>query len=135
MAAEGCGGITIADVNGERAEETAATVAKTHGCKAIGIQCDVTSEPEVESMVAGTVDAFGTVDILVSNAGILIAQDLIDFPPDSWRKVIDVNLVGYFLCAQAAARVMIPQKRGVIIQINSKSGKKGSFRNSAYAAS
>jgi len=46
-----------------------------------------------------------------------------------------VNLVGYFLCAQAAARVMVEQKSGVIIQINSKSGKKGSFRNSAYASS
>jgi sorbitol-6-phosphate 2-dehydrogenase len=54
---------------------------------------------------------------------------------NEWRAVIEVNLVGYFICAQAAARVMIEQKRGAIIQINSKSGKKGSFRNSAYAAS
>jgi len=49
--------------------------------------------------------------------------------------VIDVNLVGYFVCARAAARVMKEQKRGVIVQINSKSGKKGGFRNSAYVAS
>jgi sorbitol-6-phosphate 2-dehydrogenase len=49
--------------------------------------------------------------------------------------VIDVNLTGYFICAKEAARVMKPNKSGVIIEINSKSGKKGSFKNSAYAAS
>ena len=49
--------------------------------------------------------------------------------------MIDVNLYGYFLCAQAAARAMVERKSGCIVQINSKSGKKGSFRNSAYAAS
>jgi sorbitol-6-phosphate 2-dehydrogenase len=49
--------------------------------------------------------------------------------------VIEVNLVGYFLCAKHAARVMKAQRSGVIIQINSKSGKKGSYKNSAYAAS
>lgn len=48
--------------------------------------------------------------------------------------MMDVNLVGYFLCSKAAAKVMIPNKKGNIIQINSKSGKKGSYKNSAYAA-
>jgi sorbitol-6-phosphate 2-dehydrogenase len=57
------------------------------------------------------------------------------FPADEWRRVIETNLTGYFLCAKHAARVMREQSSGVIIQINSKSGKKGSFRNSAYAAS
>src|SRR4029077_10934007 len=54
---------------------------------------------------------------------------------DAWHKVLEVNLFGYFLCSKAAARVMADQKRGVIVQINLKSGKKGSFRNSAYSAS
>ncbi|MDO8681950.1 MAG: SDR family oxidoreductase, partial [Armatimonadota bacterium] len=67
--------------------------------------------------------------------GILKAYEVTDFPVEEWRKVIDVNLVGYFICAKAAAKVMQEQKSGVIVQINSKSGKKGSFRNSAYAAS
>ncbi len=48
--------------------------------------------------------------------------------------MIDVNLTGYFLCAKHAARVMIPNRKGNIIQINSKSGKKGSYKNSAYAS-
>src|SRR5579872_3677274 len=86
-------------------------------------------------MVGQTREQFGAVDILVANAGILKAHDITEFPADEWRLVLEVNLFGYFLCARAAARVMVEQKRGVIIQINSKSGKKGSFRNSAYAAS
>jgi sorbitol-6-phosphate 2-dehydrogenase len=85
--------------------------------------------------VQSTVDAYGKLDILVCNAGILISGDTVEFEPAKWRKVIDVNLVGYFISAQAALRVMEKQRSGVIIQINSKSGKRGSFKNSAYAAS
>ena len=55
--------------------------------------------------------------------------------PKEWQRVLDVNLTGYFLCAKHAARVMKRQASGVIIQINSKSGKRGSAKNSAYAAS
>jgi sorbitol-6-phosphate 2-dehydrogenase len=72
---------------------------------------------------------------LLRNAGILVAGDTVTFDPAKWRQVIDVNLVGYFVAAQAALKAMAPQRSGVIVQINSKSGKKGSFRNSAYAAS
>ena len=57
------------------------------------------------------------------------------FPAEQWRTVMNVNLFGYFLCAKHAARVMKAQRSGVILQINSKSGKKGSYKNSAYAAS
>ena len=82
-----------------------------------------------------TVAKFGKLDVVVSNAGILIAGAVEEFDVAKWRKVIEVNLVGYFVVAQAAARIMIKQGFGSIVQINSKSGKKGSFRNSAYAAS
>jgi sorbitol-6-phosphate 2-dehydrogenase len=73
--------------------------------------------------------------MMVANAGIVISGSIEEFDVARWRKVLDVNLTGYFLCAKYAARVMKSQGRGVIIQINSKSGKKGSFRNGAYAAS
>jgi sorbitol-6-phosphate 2-dehydrogenase len=135
LAAEGCAGVTIADVKEEQARQVAASIAEKHGCKTLALHTDVTDEQQVEAMVRLTRQAFGSVDILVANAGILIAYDITEFPADAWRKVIEVNLVGYFLCAKAAARVMVEQRRGVIIQINSKSGKKGSFRNSAYSAS
>ena len=77
----------------------------------------------------------GPLHILVANAGILTSGAVDDFPADRWRTVIDVNLNGYFLCAKHAASVMKEQYSGVIIQINSKSGKKGSYKNAAYAAS
>lgn len=135
LAAEGCRAITVADMNYAKALSVAEAIKRTHGCQAIATHTDVTNEEQVAAMVGATREAFGSVDILVANAGILIAKDILEFEPHQWRKVIDVNLVGYFLCAQAAARVMVEQKSGVIIQINSKSGKKGSFRNSAYASS
>jgi sorbitol-6-phosphate 2-dehydrogenase len=96
---------------------------------------DVTSEADVAAMVRVAVHTWGRLDLLVANAGILKAHDITDFPLADWRRVLDVNLTGYFLCAREAARVMAAQRSGVILQINSKSGKKGSFRNSAYAAS
>jgi sorbitol-6-phosphate 2-dehydrogenase len=134
LAREGCSGVSVVDVNVDRADSVAQDISRS-GVAAIGIRADVTSEVDVDALVATTVETFGGLDILVSNAGILIAHDVLEFPADDWRRVLEVNLFGYFLCARAAARVMAPRKRGAIVQINSKSGKKGSFRNSAYAAS
>src|SRR5436190_4330580 len=135
LAAEGGAAVTIADINGEKAQATEQEIAADHKCRTLGIRVDVTKTEDAQMMVARTRETFGSVDILVSNAGILKAHDITEFPVDEWRQVMEVNLFGYFLCAQAAARVMVEQKAGVIIQINSKSGKKGSFRNSAYSAS
>ena len=127
--------VVIADLNLEGAECVAAEImAQTDRC-AIAVQADVTNEDQVAAMVDGAIGEFGRLDILVSNAGILIAEAVDEFPADKWQAVINVNLFGYFLCAKHAARVMKTQRSGVIIQINSKSGKKGSYKNSAYAAS
>ncbi len=135
LAAEGCAAVTVADMNFEKAQSTAEAIKAEYGCKALATHTNVTDEEQAAAMVGATQSAFGSVDILIANAGILIAKDVTEFTASEWRKVIEVNLVGYFLTAQAAARVMVQQKSGVIVQINSKSGKKGSFRNSAYASS
>lgn len=135
LAAEGCKGVAIVDINAEKAQATAEALTHETGVAMIGVQANVTSEADCAAMVEQTTARFGALDILVANAGILKAHDITEFPASEWRAVIEVNLIGYFLCAQAAARVMVEQKRGSIVQINSKSGKKGSFRNSAYAAS
>ncbi|MGC8826735.1 MAG: sorbitol-6-phosphate dehydrogenase [Anaerolineae bacterium] len=127
--------VVVADINLEGAEKTAAAIREATGRRAIAVRVDVTKEEEVEAMVNRTLEEFGRLDIMVANAGILISGAIEEFPLEQWRKVIDVNLIGYFLCAKHAARVMKAQRSGVIIQINSKSGKRGSYKNSAYAAS
>ena len=127
--------VAVADLNLERAEQVAAEIVAQTGRRALAVRVDVTDEAQVEGMVRRTLDEFGRLDVLVSNAGILIAEGVDEFPADRWRAVIEVNLVGYFLCAKHAARVMKAQKSGAIIQINSKSGKQGSYKSSAYAAS
>jgi len=134
LASEGCD-VLLTDVNLDKARLAAESIERDTGRRTGAVQANVASEPDVQAMVDEAVNAFGKLDILIANAGILRAHDIAEFPADEWRTVIDINLTGYFLCAQAAARAMIPSKSGTIIQINSKSGKKGSFRNSAYAAS
>ncbi len=131
LAREGCR-VAVADLNAEKAKETAASIREQ---PAIAIPVDVTDEAQVKAMVDRTVGEFGRLDILVANAGILIAAGITEFPAEKWRAVINVNLFGYFLCAKYAALAMLPSRRGVIIEVNSKSGKKGSFKSSAYAAS
>jgi sorbitol-6-phosphate 2-dehydrogenase len=134
LAAEGCS-VCVVDLNGPGAEEVAHRIAADTGQPATHCQADVTSPGDMDAAVGQTVEAFGKLDIMVCNAGILISGDTVAFDPDQWRQVIDVNLVGYFISARAALKVMAEQGSGVIVQMNSKSGKKGSFKNSAYAAS
>jgi sorbitol-6-phosphate 2-dehydrogenase len=127
--------VVVADIVEPNARRVASAIKSETGRSAIALGVDVTNEEQVESMVDLAVQEFGRLDILVSNAGILFAEGVDEFPSDRWRAVIDVNLFGYFLCAKYAARAMKAQRSGAIIQINSKSGKKGSYKNSAYAAS
>ncbi len=139
LAREGCS-VVVADLNEETAVKTAAAITEDleevgSDRHAIAVKVDVTDEDQVTAMMDRTVDEFGRLDVLVSNAGILFAEEISEFPADKWRAVMNVNLFGYFLCAKHAARIMKEQRSGVIIQINSKSGKKGSYKNSAYAAS
>jgi sorbitol-6-phosphate 2-dehydrogenase len=134
LAQEGCR-VAIADVNAEKATATADRIGQAHGAQMLAGAVDVTDEAQVEAFFDRVAAEFGGLDILVANAGVLRAHGIESFPREEWDLTIAVNLTGYFLCAKHAARIMIPQERGAIVQINSKSGKKGSFRNCAYAAS
>lgn len=127
--------VVLADLKVEAAQATATSIAAETGRRTLALACDVTKEDQVAAMVRATVETFGRLDILVANAGIVFSGGLDTFDVEKWRTVIEVNLIGYFLCAKHAAIQMKQQKSGAIIQINSKSGKKGGFKNSAYAAS
>jgi sorbitol-6-phosphate 2-dehydrogenase len=134
LAREGCQ-VVIADVNEKGVTETADAIAKATGQRVVGVKVDVTQEADVKALFDRAVQEFGRVDIVVANAAILIAEPIADADAEKWRAVMNVNLFGYFLVTKYACRVMKPQRSGSIININSKSGKKGSAANSAYAAS
>ncbi len=122
--------VVVVDINLEAAQSVAAKLND-----ATAIKVDVSNYDECEAMAQQTLAKYGKIDLMVCNAAILIAKGIEEFPSEQWKKVIDINLVGYYNCAKAVAPTMMKQASGNIIQINSKSGKKGSFKNSAYAAS
>ncbi len=135
LAREGCK-VCVADINVEGAEATAERIGAETGAQTLGVGMDVTDEASVAAAMAECVETLGGLDTVVSNAGILIAGETAEFEVADWQKVMAVNLVGYFVVAKQASIAMRKcGGTGSIIQINSKSGKKGSFRNSAYAAS
>jgi sorbitol-6-phosphate 2-dehydrogenase len=127
--------VLLADIKLDTVRDTAEEISRQSGRKAVARQTDVTNEVDVREMVKLVVQEFGRIDLLVANAGILVSGSSTDIAIESWRKVIDVNLTGYFLCAREVAKQMIAQRYGNIIQINSKSGKKGSYQNAPYASS
>lgn len=127
--------VVISDINADGAKIAAEKIAAEYNVKTCGIKMNVTDEEEVAAAMDNIVKKYGSLDVLVSNAGILKSTEITDFDLKDWRLVIEVNLIGYMVCAKHACRIMKKQKSGCIVQVNSKSGKKGSFKNSAYAAS
>lgn len=134
LAQEGCD-VVIGDINETGAAEVAAAIAAATGRRATGAKVDVTEEAEVEALFDLTMREHGRVDIVVANAGILIAEPIETADAERWRAVMNVNLFGYFLTTKYACRIMRRQRSGSIVSISSKSGKKGSAANSAYTAS
>lgn len=103
----------------EEAEKLANYIKDTYQVDAISIQCDVSKEEEVEKMVNEIVDKFGGIDILVNNAGVSRDSLLLDKNMKEFKRVLDVNLIGTYLCSRAVGKVMLEQKKGKIINIAS----------------
>lgn len=103
------------------------------GFNVTGKTCDVSKPDEVNAVVAATVEQFGSVDILVNNAGISWGAMPEDMPIERWQQVIDVNLTGCFLFAQAVGREMLKQGSGSIINIASIAGLTSSANGPFYA--
>jgi sorbitol-6-phosphate 2-dehydrogenase len=134
LAREGCD-IVIFDLKEDAVRNTAAAVAAATGRRAMAVAGDIAKEADVERVFATAAKELGRVDVCVANAAILIAEPICEADAEKWRAVMNVNLFGQFLTLKHACRAMVKQQSGSIIQINSKSGKKGSAANSAYAAS
>jgi len=100
------------------------------------VRCDVSSQEDVDNLVARTIEKFGDIDILVNSAGITKHVPPGDFLMKDWMRIIEVNLKGTFMCCQAVGRVMEKNKKGSIINLTSILGLVGVGRgNSAFAAS
>ena len=103
----------------EEAEQLATFIEETYGVETLAIQCDVSKGEEVEAMVNKIVDTFGGIDILVNNAGVARDSLLLDKTEKEFKRVLDVNLLGTYLCSKYVGRVMLNQKSGKIINISS----------------
>ena len=114
--------IVIADIQEDVAAATATTIRETEGVKATSLKVDVTNPDDVQKMVDDVVDEFGKIDILINNAGMTINAKAEEMTYEQWNKVINSNLNGVFLVAQAVGRQMIEQGYGNIINTSSMSG-------------
>ena len=125
--------LVIADISIESAEEAAAEINNSGG-SAVACYANVANEDEVKNMFSIAVDKFGTVDIMVNNAGINRDVTLHKMSNEQWDSVIAVNLTGTFYCTREAAKIMREKNYGRIINISSASWA-GNFGQANYAAS
>lgn len=125
--------VVLADVNDEALEE-AATALAASGASAAPASCDVRSEAEVTSLVQTAVDRFGSVDVMVNNAGVTRDATMRKMPLEDFRAVLDVHLQGAWLGTRAAAAVMRERRSGSIINMSSISGKIGNVGQTNYSA-
>ncbi|MEU8793742.1 SDR family oxidoreductase [Streptomyces sp. NPDC048643] len=104
----------------EAAEEVVAEI-KSHGVQAYAHEADVSQEDQVVAMVDRMVAEFGTIDIMVANAGLQRDAPIAEMSMAQWQKVLDVNLTGQFLCAREAAKEFV--RRGVVSEVSRSAGK------------
>jgi 3-hydroxybutyrate dehydrogenase len=130
--AQAGGRVAIADLKLDAAQAAADSINADHAEAAIAVVMDVTSEDQVNTGVQQVVDHWGTVDVLVSNAGIQIVHPLEEFPFSEWRKMLAIHLDGAFLTSKACIPHMYKQGSGSIIFMGSVHSKEASPLKSAY---
>jgi len=124
-------------VNYARSEAAAKEVVKAitdQGGEAIAVQGDVSDAEQVQNLIKETRNQYGSIDVLVNNAGITRDTLLLRMKPEDWQAVIDLNLTGVFLCTQAVSKIMIKQRQGRIINIASVAGQMGNPGQANYSA-
>ncbi|WP_280416688.1 SDR family NAD(P)-dependent oxidoreductase [Nocardia carnea] len=126
--------VMVADLNHDAAEKLATDMAG-RGLSAEALTMDVGDRDSIEATFQWVYDAHGRCDILVNNAGIAKTLPFLDYPDDHWEATLTVNLTGAFRCAQQAARLMLEQQWGRIINIASISGMRAGTGRTAYGTS
>ena len=125
--------VALLDIEGELLWESV-TALNAAGA-AIGLHCDVSDASAITSAVAETERRFGRLDALVNNAGIAVFAPLMETSNEDWRRVLEVNLTGPFLCTKAAVPLMREHGGGAIVNITSISAVRASTLRSAYGTS
>jgi|TARA_B100001971_G_C18182960_1_gene533931 NAD(P)-dependent dehydrogenase (short-subunit alcohol dehydrogenase family) len=126
--------VVVASRNQENLDKVAAEIVESGG-EAMAVVVDITKPEQVDKLIAATVDKYGSLDIMVNNAGGgSRMQKAEDTPYDEWVRLIDFNLTGTFICCMAAGKQMIKQKGGNIINISSIAGTKGNPGMLHYSA-
>ena len=123
--------VVISDIDKESIDKVVAEI----GSKALGIKADVLNLEEVENLFAKTVEKFGSIDIVVNNAGVTRDNLLVRLNEKDWDMVVDINLKGAFFVTKTAAKIMMKQRSGKIVNISSVVGLTGNAGQANYAAS
>jgi 3-oxoacyl-[acyl-carrier protein] reductase len=123
--------VVISDLDEETVERAVGEIGGT----TVGFKADVTKAADIDGLFKKTVERFGRVDIVVNNAGITRDSVMIRMAEKDWDMVLDINLKGAFLVTKAAARIMMKQRYGRIVNISSVVGLKGNAGQANYAAS
>jgi NAD(P)-dependent dehydrogenase (short-subunit alcohol dehydrogenase family) len=132
FAAEGARA-AAADIDLAKAQDAAEEIRRGGG-EALAVRVDVTRSAEVRAMAAEVLSRFGAIDILVNNAGVRIVKPFLEHTEEDWHRMIDVNLTGQFLCAQAVLPAMLKKGKGKIINLASVAGFVGRPNRAAYCA-
>ena len=126
--------VVVADFDKQGAEKVAAEI-NSESANALAIQVDVGDPQSVAAMMKNALAKYGQIDYVFCGAGIMDRMPIVEMPEQMWDRLMRINLKGVFLCAQAAARHMIPRKEGRILSIASGRGVAGQARSAHYAAS
>lgn len=125
--------VIIADIDADGGRRAAAEII-ANGGEALAVTLDITSPASIEAAIAQVLRRYGRLDAWVNNAGIGSNEPVLNLTLEEWERNLRVNLTGTFLCAQAAARVMVAQGGGRIVNVASISGQRGGTGRAAYGA-
>ena len=125
--------VLLSDTHEKRLSTSVASL-HSENFEAYGLPCDVTNEKEVQSLIDFGIAEFGSVDVMINNAGLGGQSDLIDMTDEEWQMVLDVTLNGTMRCTRAALRHMIPNQNGVIVNNASVVGWRAQKGQCHYAA-
>jgi NAD(P)-dependent dehydrogenase (short-subunit alcohol dehydrogenase family) len=125
----------VSDYREDAGRETAASVEAAGG-RALFVEADVSRPEQVQALVDATIDAYGRIDILFNNAGVLFLGTVLDTEPETWNRVMAVNLTGTYLCSRAVIPHMKSRGGGSIVNVTSSTGAHDAAANiAAYVAS